>query len=137
MASEQERDTRDEQQRQHNFPERCFVNPSKQLKTKPSSREEARKPHHKEFSGVGSDGSLHAEPERAHQEDRDRHGLKDRALDVLWPATQVAPAGDENSGKAGEATKYAVEKSHRRIARPAATGELQRRPEERVGAIED
>src|SRR5262245_33721964 len=126
MASDQERDTRDEQQRQHDFPERCFVNASKHLEPKPSSCEEARKLHHKEFSGVGSDCSLQTEPERAHQEDRDRHGLKESALDVLWPAAQSAPDGDENARKPSEATKHAVEKPDRRIARATAPGELQR-----------
>jgi hypothetical protein len=34
MASKHQRDARDEQQREHDFPERCFVNPSKQLEAK-------------------------------------------------------------------------------------------------------
>ena len=52
MASEHERDTRDEQQRQHDFPERCLVNPSKQPEPKPRSCEKSWRPVTKNLAEI-------------------------------------------------------------------------------------
>jgi len=48
-VSEQQRDAREEQQREHDLAKGCLVNPAEQLEAKPGSTEHARQSHHKKF----------------------------------------------------------------------------------------
>ena len=86
---------------------------------------------------VRRDRALGADPQRAHQEDRDRHRLKNRALHVLGPAAQAAPDGDEDSGKPGDAAEHAVEESDAGVGRRAARLHRgDRRPKQCIEAVE-
>jgi hypothetical protein len=93
----------------------CLPSSNSPFRPQPCSYHPARQAHHEEFSGLGGDGSLSAEPERAYEKDRNRDRLEDRSLSLLRPTTQAAPDRHNDAGEAGEPTKHAIEESGRGV----------------------
>jgi hypothetical protein len=86
------------------------------VQAQPCSYHPARQAHHEEFSGLGRDGSLRAEPERAHEKDRNRDRLEDRSLNFLRPTTQTALDRHNDAREAGEPSKHAIKELDRGVS---------------------
>src|SRR5438876_2030421 len=89
--------------------------------SQPRPRQQCRKADDKEPNGIRRYRAVDPQPQTAHGEDRDSNRLEDRPLLVLGPTTKAAPDGRENTGKAGEAAKNAVQKPHACISRGTAS----------------
>src|SRR4030088_1265471 len=92
--SEDQHGTRNEQQRQNQFSERCFVNSPEKFEAEPGSSNEERQTDHEQFNRFRCNGSLGAEPKRAHQKNRHGNRLEYRALHLFRPAAKSRPYRD-------------------------------------------
>ncbi len=95
------------------------------------------KPSSEQLGCLHRDSAPGAEPQRAHQEDRDRDRLEHRALGFLGPAAQAGPDRHQDSGEPGKTCEYAVSEADRSVGCRASRGDrLQRRAEIRIETVQ-
>jgi hypothetical protein len=132
-----QRNSRDQQQEEHDLAKTGFVQMSVELQPDPRPGQQCRKAEDEEPSRVRRYCAAYSQPQGAHCKNCDADGLKDGALLVLGPAANAAPHGRENAGETGEAAESSVEKTDPCIRSCAAAFyRRHRRPGEAVSAVE-
>jgi hypothetical protein len=123
------RDARPQQQHQDDPAECRRVEASVEAQAEPNAGQEHRQAEQDQRERAFRNAALGAEPDRRHDEDRDRDRLKHGALLVARPPAQAAPHGRQDAAEPGAAAEQPAQKPDAAIGERRSADRLQRRPQ--------